>query len=989
MKHRIFWIYLALLFPGPLLAQRYNFINYNISDGLAHEKVTDLVEDTFGNLWIATLGGGLSRFNGIEFENYTERDGLSNNIVRQVSVDSKGNVWAATSNGISVFDGFRFRNFLKDTVQYTSSVNVIEGDNNGNIWFSHPSGGLGKINSNFDLQKVELSDWTPNDKIIDIKCDSLGRVFFVTAIQGLFVYENLNSRPILTNKQFLGYLLEIEVQDNGSLVAGSNKGLAFIDLSDPISFELTREGSFVTSSVGINDSERWLVSGGRAFKEVNGKLFLINRSNGFIDSSVSRIYRDREDNIWFATDGDGIVKLGNDSFELYTQNNGLYGQPITSITQDANGDYYIASFGAGVQIFSKESQFLPLVNPQLTNVTSSVVDQNGEVWFGTRNQGVIKYDGEDFVQFTSKDGLINSLVRVLYNDSDNRLWVGTAGGISIYEKGEFSNFNVDSGLPDNVIWGIFQNSLNEVTVTTRKGICKFIDGKLIPVELDPVLFENRINVSVQDKFGNYWLGYSGHGIVKTTPGSTEHIYYTADDGLTSDLIYNLLFDINGDLIVGSERGVDKLVFNELFELERIKSYDKVEGIEGVRTLYNSIYQDGKGNIWLGNSQGLIRYSPKFEKLNSRPPITYISGIALDYQDITWEQDQLKPIQRVPGNIEFNYNENNLIISYLGNSLRNPMAVTYQYRLLGLEDWSPVTKKREAVYTNIPPGDYTFQVRAANSDGFWSLNPAEIGISIVPPFWQEPWFYLLVGLILLLIIKLYNDFRIKKNLDKVLTVERIRAEELVKVRKRMARDFHDNMGNQLASITVFTNLIGLRLKHRSKEIDDLLENIEKHTKSLFNGTKDFIWSIDPESDDLNEVFTYIKDFGEELFENTPMDFYSSTKEFKNLPLPSGWSRQIVLICKEAMTNALKHSKGTEVHLDLNLISNGFVIKVWDNGIGVQIENVKKGNGFRNMRTRAVQMGGELDIQLGENNIGLCIEFKATIRSELKENKVKIF
>ncbi|MEM7106869.1 MAG: two-component regulator propeller domain-containing protein [Bacteroidota bacterium] len=989
MSHRIVWFYLALLISSPLLGQRYNFINYTITDGLPHEKVTDLVEDTFGNLWIATLGGGLSRFNGIEFENYTERDGLSNNIVRQVTVDSQGNVWAATSNGISVFDGFRFRNFLVDTVQYTASVNVIESDNKGNVWFSHPSGGLGRINSNFDLEKVDLSHWITNDKIIDIKCDSLGQVYFVTAIQGLFVYKNLDWIPILTNKQFHGYLLEIAIQDNGLVVAGSNKGLVFIDLNDPTSFEVIRKGNFITSSVIVNENERWTVSGGRAFREINGKLYLIDKKNGFTDFPVSRIYRDREGNIWFATNGDGIIKLGNDAFELYTQDDGLYGQPVTSITKDSAGNYYIASFGEGVQMLSEGSIFTSLKSSLLTHVTASVMDHRGNIWFGTRNQGIIRYDGETFFQLTSQDGLINSVVRVLYNDSSGRLWIGTTGGLSVYENGDFRNFNTDSGLPDNVIWGIFEDPEQKVTITTRKGICKFSEDRLIKVALNADLFENRINVALQDKHGNYWLGYSGHGLIKTTPGSTQHTYYTANDGLTSDLIYNLLFDTNGDLIVGSERGVDKLVFNENVELERIKAYGKVEGIDGIRTLYNSIYQDPKGDIWMGNSEGLIRYSPRSEKINSCPPITYISGIALDYQELSWEQSDLKPTERVPGDLEFKYDNNNLIISYLGNSLRNPAGVTYQYRLKGLEDWSPNTNKREAVYTNVPPGDYTFQVRASNSDGFWSTQPAEIEISIIPPFWQKPWFYVLVGLVLLLLIKLYNDFRVKKNLDKVLTVERIRSEELVKVRKRMARDFHDNMGNQLASITVFTNLISLKLKDKSKEIDDLLDNIEKHTKSLFNGTKDFIWSIDPESDDLNEVFTYIKDFGEELFENAPIDFYSSTCEFSALPLPSGWSRQIVLICKEAMTNALKHSKASEVHLDLNLISNSFVIKVWDNGVGVKIENVKRGNGFRNMRTRAEQLGGELDIQRGENNVGICIEFKAAIRSELKENKVKIF
>lgn len=977
------------LSTGPLLSQNYNFINYNIGDGLAHEKVTDITEDSFGNLWIATLGGGVSCFNGIEFKNYTEKDGLSNNIVRQVTADARGNVWAATSNGISVFDGVNFKNFLIDTVQSISSVNVIAGDKTGNVWFSHPAGGLGRIDSELKLEKIKLDHWIPNDKVIDIECDSAGKVYFVTAIQGLFVYENSVWSPILTNSELRGYLLEFQIQKNGIIVLGSNKGLVFVDPAKPENFEIKRPGNFITSSISKNDTERWLISGGRAFREVDQKFSLIDDKNGFTESPVSRIYCDREQNIWFATDGDGIIKLGTDVFEFYNQSHGLYGQRVTSITQDSNGLHYISSFGAGVQILNKDNEFIPLKSPLLTHVTASTTDLTGNIWFGTRNQGIIRYDGSEFLQLSTEEGLMNSQARILYADSFNRIWVGTSSGLSIYDGVKFENLNMADGLTDNVIWGISEPQTGSVLVTTRKGVCKYSEGRIEVVDLDPKLFEKRVNIALQDTLGNYWLGYSGHGIVKTKPGAANSTYYTSDNGLSSDLIYNLLFDDNGDLIVGSERGVDKLFLDDNFELERIKSYGRVEGLYGIRTLYNSIFKDDDGDVWFGNSQGLIRYRGNNEHTNFQPPITYISEVALDYQRMDWQDWTIPALKKVPEAIKLEYDENNLIISYFGNSLTNPGAVTYQYRLLGLDDWSPKTKKREAVYTNLSSGDYVFEIRAANSDAVWSDSPAQMKISIVPPYWQEVWFYLIIGLITIFVIKLFNDYRIKKNLDKVLTIERIRAEELVKVRKRMARDFHDNMGNQLASITVFTNLIGLKLKDKSQEINDLLENIEKHTKSLFNGTKDFIWSIDPESDNLNEIYTYIKDFGEELFENTTIEFYSSTKEFGDLPLPSGWSRQIVLIFKEAMTNTLKHSNASKAHLDLNLIPNGFVIKVWDNGVGAQLDSVSRGHGFRNMKSRADQIGGNLDIHQGNEGVGICIEFKATIRSELKNNKVKIF
>ena len=174
---------------------------------------------------------------------------------------------------------------------------------------------------------------------------------------------------------------------------------------------------------------------------------------------------------------------------------------------------------------------------------------------------------------------------------------------------------------------------------------------------------------------------------------------------------------------------------------------------------------------------------------------------------------------------------------------------------------------------------------------------------------------------------------------------------------------------------------MKLKNRTPEIDELLKKIEKHTKSLFNGTKDFIWSIDPESDNLSEVFTYIKDFGEELFAKTDIIFYSDADDLESdhIALPGGWSRQIVLIFKEAMTNALKHADCTEVHLDLELRDTEFVMKFRDNGKGIEEECIK-GNGLNNMRSRADQINCGLEIS---NHRGTEVALRGSLKTLKKQ------
>ena len=528
---------------------------------------------------------------------------------------------------------------------------------------------------------------------------------------------------------------------------------------------------------------------------------------------------------------------------------------------------------------------------------------------------------------------------------------------------------------------------------TRQGMSIFQDMDLVSSYTDPDVFGKRINMMIEDRCGNYWVGYSGHGLLKVSVEGKEKVSITSEDGLNSDLIYNLIFDSSGNLIAGNERGIDKLFLSENCEVKRIKNYGSTEGFAGIQTIHNAVFKEQDGCIWFGNPHGVFKYQPGKEYPNKVEPVTYIRGLKLFYEDVKWENyvDSTSSWFSLPIDLKLPHEENNVIVEYFGNSLNNPKGVTYRFRLLGLEkEWSPITKKREAVYTNLSPGQYTFQVKAANSDGVWSDKSASISFEIIPPFWQEWWFFIVIAVLLGIALKLYQDYRIRANLNKVLTIERIRSEELVKVRKRMARDFHDNMGNQLASITVFVNLISLKLKDKSKEVDDLLKNIEKHTKSLFNGTKDFIWSIDPESDNLNEVYTYIKDFGEELFENTPIEFYSDASELegKHMSLPSGWSRQIVLIFKEAMTNALKHSGASEVHLNVNQNKNDFVITFMDDGCGIHNECIKKSNGLKNMKARAAQIDCTVEMSTTGNSKGCLILFKGNIQSELNINSIKM-
>ena len=449
-----------------------------------------------------------------------------------------------------------------------------------------------------------------------------------------------------------------------------------------------------------------------------------------------------------------------------------------------------------------------------------------------------------------------------------------------------------------------------------------------------------------------------------------------NDGLASNIVYSLATDQSGSVWVGTPHGLDKLSFNKSGGIHQIRHFNADDGFFGIETNTNAVYREQDGHIWFGTVEGVFKCDPSKIRLNTLEPITSITGIKLFSEKVNWDElvDSTSSWFNIPKNLKLSHKENHLTFEFFSNSLRNPKRVSYQYTLENFDrNWQPVTKKNEAVYTNLPPGQYVFKVKASNNDGVWNQLPAEISFEITPPFWRTWWFFSLAVLLLGLSGRLYYNFRVQKKLRSLLHVENIKNQEMLKLRKRVAEDFHDQVGNQLASITVLVQLIQAKLTS-NKEVEELLTKLGQFTKTLFTGTRDFIWSIDPKSDNVNEMLIYIRDFGEELFEYSGVNFYVETNDAfdTKMKLPVGWSRHVVFIFKEALTNILKHADCKNVYMNFNVSDQNFVFELRDDGVGLNgfSDSEQMGMGFQNMKERALRIGGEIAIS-SENGKGMSI------------------
>lgn len=219
--------------------------------------------------------------------------------------------------------------------------------------------------------------------------------------------------------------------------------------------------------------------------------------------------------------------------------------------------------------------------------------------------------------------------------------------------------------------------------------------------------------------------------------------------------------------------------------------------------------------------------------------------------------------------------------------------------------------------------------------------------------------------------------LKKRISRVLEIEKIKSDETEKIRKKTAIDFHDELGHRLTRISVLTGIVRKKLQNRFDDITPLLDKISDNSSALYDGTKDFIWSIDPSNDSLYELMIRIKDFGDELFTDGKINFEvrGISEKLCESFLDMDWKRHLSLILKEGMNNSLKHSHASKIILETNVFQNELEISLEDDGIGI-VNETKQGNGLKNMQKRAERLSGHLDIQ-SEKGKGTKISFKGKI------------
>ena len=641
------------------------------------------MEDQRGHLWFGTTGG-VSRYDGTRFTTFTIDDGLASNVVYSILEDREGNLWFGTwewgeGSGVSRYDGRNFTTFtMKDGLAGNTVTTILE-DRQGNLWFSTEGWGEGRGVSRYDGK--EFTTFTNKDDLAGNYVQSIledrgGNLWFGTASGGVSRYDG---------KEFITFTTE--------------DGLA---------------GNRVKSILEDREGNLWFGTAAGGVSRYDGKDFTaFTPEDGLASNQVLTIVEDREGRLWVGTLGAGVSRYDGAQFATFTTEEGLPNNSVQTITGDREGNLWFGTFGNVSRYDGKEWSSLFTGENQIgTFVKSIVEDREGNLWLGTQGKGVIRYDGKEFTTFTAEDGLASNTAWAILEDRQGNLWFGTvnpeARGVSRYDGKEFITLTTKDGLADNGVRPILEDQEGNLWFGTRSGGVSRYDGKeFVNFTTEDGLASNAVWAIIEDRKGTLWFGAWPGGVSRYD--GKEFVNFTTEDGLVSNAVLSILEDREGDLWFATfGRGVSR------YDGSVFQTLSRQDGL--VNDAVQDIFQDRHGDMWIATEGGITRYRP-----SRTPPSARILNVATDRPH--------GPVARV----ELPTSQDYLLIEFQGVSMHTPPErMVYLYRLEGYDDTWQQTRTGRMEYTDLPLGEYIFQVKAVDRDLNYS-EPVAVEVHVHLPY----------------------------------------------------------------------------------------------------------------------------------------------------------------------------------------------------------------------------------------------------------------
>jgi len=964
----------------------YEFTNYGTDQGLPNSNVTDLLETRGGEYWVATYGG-LVRFNpkgvpanlasigdanaiGPMFTVIVpEDDDRLSRTINALVEDRNGTIWCGTQNGL-------FRLSTNDSQSRLESVDIgiphdymeqrfipdLLEDRYGSLWIATYAG-LYRRWSNGNAARYSKRDGLPNEYLQDLLKDHDGNLWVGTRMGGFFrlITDDTRAPPLVA----IAYSMKDGLPTNWMFQL----------------FETADHRFWLATNKGLVE---FFPSDDKQDRRFSSHT----KKNGLSYHDITSLNEDISGNLWLGTNTAGAMKLTRNGFVTYDERDALV--MVTDIFADRTGSLCFKGIVLGNQRTSAfEGGTLDILNQLQSSLYQrfgcfdeqrfdwfkpsaisnlgwvmediTLQSRNGEWWVGG-GEGLFRFPPSDSLTkiktarplavYTIKDGVGPTIFR-LFEDSHDNIWISgiglTTNQLIRWERANetMRDLGNSPGLPslkDDLPRSFGEDQAGNVWIGFNSGLARHADDSFRFFTSSDGLPPGAIRKIFLDRAGRLWLASARSGLVRVDDPSGERplfISYTTAQGLASNNLEVITDDVEGHIYVGGAKGLDRLNPTT----GEVKHFTTADGLAS--GLFRAAFRDRNDVLWFGMSSGLSRYASTPDVPTIAPPVL-ISGLR-----IGGSQRLISAVgEREISLSDLEPNDNQLQLDFVALAFVSGDVLRYQYKFEGADaDWSAPSEQRTVNYANLAPGQYRFLVRAMTSEGTTSAAPAIVTFRILRPLWQRWWFLALAAL---------------AGAGLLFAVYRYRLSHLLamaNMRTRIATDLHDDIGANLTRISLLSEVAKQGLDYGNGRDDSPLVSISRIARESVGSMSDIVWAIDPERDSLLDLMRKMRQHADEVFTLRDIELqFNSLGAKESLRLGVDVRRDLLLIFKEAVNNAARHSRCTKVTIDLQLQGSRLLLRIVDNGIGFNQSLETQGHGLRSIKRRAAALGGILDINV---------------------------
>ncbi|MEM6725998.1 MAG: two-component regulator propeller domain-containing protein, partial [Bacteroidota bacterium] len=892
-----------------------------------------IYEDESGILWIGTFGGGLSRFDPLteQFENYRvdPRNSASFPSDRIFSIVEypSGTLWIGCNEGLIEFDKssgesklYMAQRTSEQALQdnFVGTVALLD----GMLWL-RTNDGLTRFDP--ETKTHESFTFTPFSGDIELgdvyQIQVIDENIYLTCDAGLVIldFQAQTDRLLLSSQDpffegdYSRFSQFLQTSDH-QFAIGSSKGLILLntidgritkfvhDASDPESLAHNN----IISLAQTHDQVLWLgTRNGLDLLEDLQPDFThiryLEGPDGLSTKNVNSFMTEDDQFMWVGTtDGLNLYDQKNQTFQVFKAGEAeapaLQSNYVLCLYRQQNGTRWLGTRRDGLYRIDKTGDEFKIARIRPTNseeiqssIHAIVEDHQGILWLGTGGNGLWQYDPKQntikkYPYNPDGTGPAHTYVFAVLEDSKHNLWLGTAtGGLNLFDRQTErflyfrKNPELDRTLSQNLVLSLFEDRQHQLWITTNGGISR------LRIPLQENLFQQLENdAPIFESFG-------------------------MEDGLPNEVVYGMVESDHQQLWMTTNHGI--AVFNPKLKAA-VANYDRSHGLQNNEFNQNGFYRDQYGRFFFGGVNGFNIFHPDSIQGNPFPAKTIMTGFSLFNEPIrvgsTYEKAGFSLSKQIYAidDLRLKWHHDVITINYAGISFQSPEKNHYQYRLLGFkETWVDAGNQTAVTYTNLDPGSYTFEVKAANNSGLWVEEPTRLNIRVGAPPWANWYAYLTYALLVVGLFYALLRYRTQQATQKIRQdqeIENVRAQEREAFRKRSARDFHDEAGNKITRIGLVTELLRTNLKD-DPENGEYFDQIEENLQQLNTGMRDFIWALDPEQDNLFDTFQRFTDFAGPMCEYAGVQFIASplSGDLKHQELNMAQRRHLLMILKEAL------------------------------------------------------------------------------------------